>query len=353
MPPSPPDGDTPAQPLEEPATRLPPEVPFRQGVVILPQGLQLEREEPIVPCHIGWQSMGPEDAPVVVALGGISAQRHIAAHAGNHAAGWWEVVTGPGKALDTERYRIVGMDWIGGPGDSSSPRRRPGLHGIPAVTTGDQAAGVAAVLDHLGVRRAHALVGASYGAMVGLAFGARFPRRARHIMAVSGAHESHPMATALRSLQRRIVLNGYREGGNAREAVVLARALAMTTYRSALEFRERFSNVPRLEDGMYRFPVEDYLEHQGRRFAERFHPDHFLYLCQSLDLHRVDPYVIGAPVTLVSVLEDTLVLPEQMRELAAALPDGRLVEIRSPMGHDAFLTEGEVMGRLLREVLEG
>jgi homoserine O-acetyltransferase/O-succinyltransferase len=323
-----------------------------RAVVELTRGLPLEREDPIPRCRIGYEWIGNPEGPVVVALGGISADGHVTPHAAHGVAGWWERLVGPGRALDTRRVRVVGIDWIGGPGRSSAPARRPGPGGIPAVTTGDQAAALAAVLDHLGVERAPAVVGASYGAMVALSFGARFPERAGRILAISGAHESHPMATALRSLQRRIALLAHARGAT-REGLVLARSLAMTTYRSPEEFRERFDMEPRYEPGGFRFPVEDYLEHHGRRFAERFELDHFLYLNQSLDLHRVEPEAIETPAILLAVAEDALVPLWQMRELHRRLgAPGELVEISSPMAHDAFLVEEDSVGSVVRRVME-
>lgn len=323
------------------------------GSFVLEEGLALEREEAVVPCRIGYEAFGAVDGPVVVVMGGISADRHIAPHAADDSPGWWSLFTGPGLPLDTDRYRVVGMDWIGGPGESSGPVELPGPDGIPAVTTGDQAAAVAALLDHLGVERAHSIVGASYGAMVALVFGARFPERTRHLFVIAGAHASHPMATALRSLQRRIVLFGY-EKGNANEAVVIARSLAMTTYRPPHELKERFPLDVRIEDGHYRFSVEDYLEYQGRKFAARYDPDHFLYLCQSLDLHAVEPEEITVPTTLLAVEEDQLVPLWQKRELAARLAGPvELIEISALTGHDAFLTEKEKVGPIVRRVLGG
>lgn len=327
--------------------------PAGKGVVRLEGGFRLEREPALPEGRIGFEWVGNPDGPTVVVLGGISADAHPCAHELDTNHGWWDPLVGPGRALDTGRLRVVGMDWVGGPGGSSAPPRAPGSGAIPVVTTGDQARALAAVLDHLGMERVDAVVGASYGAMVALAFGAHHPERASRLVAISGAHESHPMATALRSIQRRIALLG--EGtGDTRSGLILARALAMTTYRTALEFRGRFDMTPSIESGAFRFPVDEYLEHHGRRFADRFELDHFLCLCQSLDLHRVDPAHVRVPTTLLAVEEDTLVPPWQVRELHQALAaPSELVEIRSPYGHDAFLVEEVAVGDVLRRLTGG
>lgn len=328
----------------------PPDVPWETGVVTLDEGLELEEAGTIRPCRIAYEWVGAPEAPTVVVLGGISADRHVASHGGDGAPGWWEPFVGPGRGLDTAGNRVLAIDWLAGPGGSSAPDRAPGPDGIPPVTTFDQAAAVAAVLDELRVERLRGFVGASYGAMVALAFGAWYPGRVERLVSISGAHESHPMATALRALQRRIALFGE-EVGRPKEGLVLARALAMTTYRSQEEFRERFSGPPEAGEGGLRFPVESYLEHQGRKFAERFRSDHFLYLCQSLDLHRVAPEEIRVPVTLLSVDEDTLVPPWQMRELRDRLAgEVELVAFSSLYGHDAFLKEEERVGGLLQRL---
>lgn len=320
------------------------------GATTLSEGLVLEDAGPIRPCRIAYEWVGEEGPPTVVVLGGISADRHVASSREDPEPGWWEPFVGPGRGLDTRGNRVLAIDWIGGPGGSSAPAEAPGPGGIPPITTFDQAAAVVAVMDDLGVQRIRGFVGASYGAMVALAFGAKYPERVDRLVPISGAHESHPMATALRALQRRIALFGERTG-RPREGLVLARSLAMTTYRSAQEFQERFSGPPRHEDGVLRFPVEDYLEHQGEKFADRFRSDHFLYLCQSLDLHAVEPEEISVPATLVAVEEDTLVPLWQMEDLRDRLAgEVELVSYSSLYGHDAFLKEEDRMNDLLRRL---
>ncbi len=340
------------------------------GVLRLAHPLLLEHGGGLEQCHIAYEVLGRPGLPIVVVLGGISAGRHLAAHRHNAEVGWWQDQVGDERAIDTTRFCALGIDWLGGAGASSRPARRlrPDTSAalrdarttgasapdppFPLVSTRDQARAIAAVLDHLGVASVQAIVGASYGGMVALAFAELFPGRVDCAVVLSAAHCSHPMATALRSLQRRVVRLGI-ESDNPTEALRIARGLAMTSYRTAEEFAERFTQEPRLDADGIRFPVEDYLEYCGVRFAEVFPPEAFLRLSESIDLHRVDPGKINVPTTLVVVKSDALVPPWQMRELARCLEGPvTLVEIESIYGHDAFLKEETLVAEVLEDALE-
>ena len=267
---------------------------------------------------------------VIVVLGGISATADVTA--------WWPELVGPGRALDTNRDRVIGFDYETRAAWKAAP--------TAPVTTADQAVALAAHLDALGIRRVAAIVGSSYGGMVALAFAAAFPGRIGHAFVISAAHVSHPMTTALRSIQRRIVQLGL-DTGTGREALAIARGLAMTTYRTAEEFEERFSPLP--SGNPPRWDVEEYLESRGTEWTTRTTPERFLALSLSLDLHSIDPASITVPTTLVAVKEDRLVPFEQVRALYRRLPRrAGFHAISSKFGHDAFLKEPAALGAILR-----
>lgn len=320
--------------------------PFVDDVIRLDR-VELELGGTLPNVDVAYTRYGSGALPAVVVLGGISSGRLVAAPTGAGAAGWWQEMVGPGRAIDVRRHTVIGLDFLGGAGGSTGASAPD----FPRVTTQDQARLVAAVLNHLGIRRAATVVGSSYGGMVALAFGALFGDRADRLLVISAAHESHPMATALRSLQRRAVRLGL---GTDRlhEGMAIARGLAMTTYRTAGEFAERFGGAPEDTPAGPRFPVEAYLEHHGDLFSRRFSPWSFLCLSESIDLHRVDPTRVETPATLVSVDGDTLVPPWQMRALAAGMrPGATLTEIQSDFGHDAFLKEVGAISEIIRTTL--
>ncbi|MBA3671933.1 MAG: homoserine O-succinyltransferase [Gemmatimonadaceae bacterium] len=295
------------------------------------------------PRALACEVAGPADAPMLVALGGISATRHVTAHAGDRRPGWWEGIVGDGCAIDTRSRAVLGVDFLDG---GRAPDGRP----ADIVTTHDQAAALVQQLDRFGVERVD-IVGASYGGMVALALAERWPERVRRMVVISAAHRSDPMATALRAVQRRIIELGL---GTEREleAMAVARALAMTTYRTRAEFDGRFSLATTGNGAHVEFDVEQYLMRAGARFAERTPPERQLALSLSADLHVVDPRRIRVPATLVAAQGDVLVPGAQMRALASAFgAPATLVQLRSRRGHDAFLTEPVRMTRILRAAL--
>lgn len=302
--------------------------------------------------QVAWRLTGPVHGPIVVVLGGISADRHVAPTEAH--PGWWPGLVGPCRAVDTRRYRVLSFDWLGGSGGTSGPA--PGSFGrqpFPAVSPDDQAQVLVRILGQLGVTSLHGFIGASYGGMVALAFAAAHPDRVERLVVVSAAHRAHGLATAWRSIQRRIVRLGL-TSGVAEQALALSRGLAMTTYRSPEEFDARFAGTPTPDDGFYRFPVDDYLDARGADFVNRIVPESYLALSESIDLQDVDPGRVLTPATLVAVRQDQLVPLVQMRDLARRLRARcRLVEIDSLFGHDAFLKEDDVLTPVFIDALEG
>lgn len=282
---------------------------------------------------------GAPDAPTIIVQGGISADRDVTRDDAA-APGWWQPLVAAGAAIDLAHWRVLAIDWV-----------VPGELGTKTISSEDQADVLAALLDALGVAKVHAFVGSSYGAMVALAFAVRHPQRVDRLVLLAGAHHAHPLSTAQRSVQRGIVRLGQ-TSGHIDVALALARELAMTTYRGSAEFGRRFTGAPEWRGDRFHFPVEDYLEHQGRRFVERFDADRFLALSESIDLHDVEPERIPLPATLIGFPSDRLVPLADLCELQRRLRGPATLEVvESPYGHDAFLKEPEQLAPLLRAAL--
>jgi homoserine O-acetyltransferase len=283
---------------------------------------------------------GVPGAPTVIVQGGISADRDACSTGEHPAPGWWEALVGVDRAIDLGRLRVLAIDWLDAEG-----------LGAPSISSADQADALAALLDALGLVRVEAFVGASYGAMVGLAFAARHAARLSRLVLLAGAHRPHPLATAQRAVQRGIVKLGL-DNGCVAEALSLARQLALTTYRSGEEIGRRFAGGVECRDGEFRLPVQDWLEHHGRRFGAHFGAQRYLALSESIDLHDVDPESVHTPTALIGFASDRLVPLADLCELQQRLGAPASLEvIETPYGHDGFLKEHERLAPLLREAL--
>jgi homoserine O-acetyltransferase/O-succinyltransferase len=319
-----------------------PDAVVREGILDVPGEISLYHGGKLSGMCIAWRLVGPANAPVICALGGISANRRVFVTE-DPRQGWWSEVVGPERALDANRFRVLSFDYLGGSAESTGPTgdlTSADPSPFPSISSYDQAELLVRLLNNLGLKSLRAIVGGSYGGMVALAFGERYPERVGHLIVIGAADRTHPMATAWRSVQRRMVRLAA-ECGRAKDGLQLARALAMSTYRSSEEFAARFDGAPAHDGERFVFPVEQYLFARGSDFAERYKPQAVLCLSESIDLHHVDATRIFVPTTIVAVREDQLVPLADLRGLAARLPAAKLHEISSIYGHDAFLKESD------------
>ena len=324
--------------MPTPSPMPPPLIHGRDIHAIIPADFQLESGERLMADRIQGRLHGPDDGPLIAVAGGISSGRFPALDA-EGAPGWWPWLVCRGGAVDPGRARVLAFDFL--PGNDQ---------GTVTITATDQARLLALLLDGIGEPRLDAFVGASYGGIVALAFAAAFPDRIGRLVVISAAHRTHPMATAWRGLQRRI-LTFARKAGQEAEGIALARELAMTSYRTPEEFGLRFASTAPAAAGES-YPVCEYLTARGAAYGQVMAVDRWISLSDSLDRHVVAPEQILAPLTLVGFTSDRLVPIDDLRDLAARVPAlKRFVEAPSIFGHDAFLKERELISRTLTDAL--
>lgn len=280
---------------------------------------------------------GPSNAPLLLVLGGISADASVA-QTTNGGPGWWSSLFGEGALLGTQGYRILGIDFIADEGGAYAP------------DTFEQAGIIADTLEAIG-EEPIAIIGASYGAMVALAHAQRYAAQTP-LVVISAPAEPHPMATAQRSLQRQVVRLG-RDHGCPGAALAIARGMAMLTYRTAPEFAGRFHGGISGTGPLSASQPMEYLEARGGAYVEAMSPGRFLSLSASIDRHRVDPSEIRCPALVIGVEQDQLVPIGDVASLAARLAGPtRFRAIGSIYGHDAFLKEPGLLGRLIGGFLD-
>jgi homoserine O-acetyltransferase len=287
--------------------------------------------------RLRWETLGDPRSPAVVVLGGISADRHVAASAEFPEPGWWDAQVGTRRPIDPAGHHVIAIDWLGADGSVDLP-----------LDTSDQADALITVLDHLGIGRLSAFVGCSYGALVGLQVAVRYRRRLDALVAISGTDRANPYAAAYRSLQRQVVALGVAHDDGP-SALALARQLGMLSYRTPSEFARRFPEPTQLVGDRARCSPQGYLEARGAHYAAAWTPTAFSRLSESIDLHKIDPGAVRVPTTLAAVEGDWLAPPADVERLAAGAGGPATVHlINSTYGHDAFLKETEQVAAVLR-----
>jgi len=303
--------------------------------VLLPADFRLMSGERLSRPELQLRLHGDPSNPVVAVAGGISAGR-VVADAGAET-GWWRDIVGEGASIDLGRFCVIGFDFLPNAGETAR-----------TISTHDQARALARALSSLKIESLAAFVGASYGGMVGLAFAEKYPRRIGRLCAISAADRPHPVSTALRGVQRRIVEFARRCGAGA-EGVSLARQLAMVTYRTPEEFAARFAHAPGAAAGDA-YEVCEYLIARGE--AYRMSPERYVTLSDSIDRHQVKSSNIGVPSLFIASKSDRLVPAEDMRRLAGEIVNARYFEFDSLFGHDAFLKETATIGPVIKSFIE-
>lgn len=280
------------------------------------------------------------------------------------ADAWWEPLIGPGRALDTSRHPVIAANLLGSCYGSSGPREVSD-GSFPLLTTADLARAHIPLLAHLDITRVALATGGSLGGMVALQWGLLTPVLVERLVVFAAPARTSAQAIAWNAAQRLAIEadpawagGRYLPGRGPTAGLAAARAIAMITYRSQLEFEERFGRSQTRTPG--RFDVDHYLRRHGQKLVDRFDARCYTTLMQAMDLHDVgDPATAGrhtaravAEVIGVGIDSDILYYPSEVRDWVGAYARGgaaaRYEEIGTPYGHDAFLIEFEQVERILR-----
>jgi homoserine O-acetyltransferase/O-succinyltransferase len=289
--------------------------------------------------RVTYRRDGPPAAPAVLVV-------HALTGSADAAGDWWKPLIGPGRALDTTERQVICLNLLGSCYGTTGPRE---LAPFPDITPRDMARAQWTALDALGVPSLELVVGGSLGGMVALEVALERPAAVEAVMPLAAPARIGNLAAAWNHIQLQL-LSLDRDRG-----LELARQLAMTTYRSEVDFDTR--------DG-----IGSYLEHQGVKLRHRFHAGAYAALVGAMNAHDVgrgrggvvDAFRrladAGVAVHGVGIEGDILYGPRQVRALVDAArsagADASYREIRSDKGHDAFLVEWDQLTAILREALE-
>jgi homoserine O-acetyltransferase len=280
---------------------------------------------------------------------------------------WWGPIVGPGLPLDTSRHAIVAANLLGSCYGSTGPTEWAAHRhtAFPVLTPTDLARVHEPLLASLGVERVALATGGSLGGMVALewAKGTRIPTD--RVVVFGAPAVTSAQSIAWNAAQRMAIeadpawLGGrYHPEPGPAAGLAAARAIAMITYRSSIEFDARFGRERKRHPPA--FDVDYYLRRQGEKLVARFDAASYVTLTHAMDLHDVGNHADAARASASRVSEivgvgidtDILYPAAEVRGWVEAYrphANARYVEIASAFGHDAFLIEFDQVAAILSD----
>ena len=350
-----------------------------------PNELKLVSGKALGPITLAYETCGTlnkDKTNAILVEHALSGDAHVAGfHEGENIPGWWDVMIGPGKALDTEKYFVICSNVIGGCKGSTGPSSvdpktgKPYALDFPIITIEDMVKAQTHLIDHLGIKKLLCVVGGSMGGMQVLQWVAAYPERIRSAIPIATAAKHSPQQIAFDEVGRQAVMadpawnngNYYDKLEKPERGLAVARMIGHITYMSDTSMEEKFSR--RLKDKDYSFSftadfeVEGYLRYRGDNFVKRFDANAYLYLTKAMDYfdlsgERLLPESKHADVKflVIAFKSDWLYPSYQSQDIVRQLKirgiDATYCEVRSTYGHDAFLLEVEEETHLIKHFLK-
>src|SRR5215472_4231177 len=298
--------------------------------------------------------------------------------------GWWNMMVGPGRPIDTNRFFVICANVIGGCMGSTGPASIDPMTGkpfglnFPLVTVRDMVRAQAMLLDALGIERLLMVIGGSMGGMQVLQWAASYPERVRAAVPIACAARHSAQNIAFHEVGRQAIMADpdwkggeyQRHGFSPSKGLAVARMAAHITYLSEAALQRKFGrNLQNREALSFQFApdfqIESYLHHQGMSFVDRFDANSYLYITRAMDYFDLAEENGGqlsevfrlnaARFCIISFSSDWLFPPVENKRIAHALnavaAQVSFVEIKTDKGHDSFLLDEPEMFATVRGFL--
>jgi homoserine O-acetyltransferase len=295
------------------------------------------------------------------------------------AAGYWDAIIGPGKAIDTDKYFVVSADtlvnlnvkspMVGtvGPATVNPDTGKPYGSTFPVVSMKDSVRVHKALVDSLGIKKLRAVAGASGGSIQAMEWGAEYPELVERVVHVIGPGlDIHPYVIGLLDIwMMPIKMDPNWKGGDyfggmePNEGVAQAlKTVTLTAlhfgwaekvhgYKWAGESKNPGDAMGNL------FAIEDSLYKTGVARAAATDAAHFVWMAKANQLYSLEKEQsrIKANVLFLPAKTDMIFPPELSRRWAEKLKAQgnhvELYEIEGTSGHlDGLFSIGKVADRI-------
>ncbi len=345
--------------------------------------LELESGKRLGPIDVAYETYGELNNAgdnAVLICHALSGNAHAAGvnSPSDRKPGWWDIMVGPGKGIDTNKYFVICSNFLGGCSGTTGPSSiNPGTgkpYGLdfPIITVADMVKVQKLLVDKLGIKELLSVIGGSIGGMQVLQWAIAYPDFVKSAIAIATTTHLGAQSIAFDAVGRNAILadsnfsgGKYHGAESPDRGLAIARMIGHITYLSEQGMRAKFGReLRKAESYSYdfnsEFAVETYLDYQGQSFVERFDANSYLYITKAADYFdlqkeygSLEKAFTGTKsrFLVISFASDWLFTPAQSKAmvdaLAASGKDVSYCDIASPYGHDAFLLEPEVLGRYI------
>lgn len=348
--------------------------------VVLESGVVLDD---VVVAYETYGELNREKNNAVFVCHALTGDAHAAGwHEGDSKPGWWDILIGPGKALNSEEYFIICSNVLGGCKGTTGPLSinpvtdRPYGLDFPVITIKDMVDVQKILVDSFGISELQAVVGGSMGGMQVLQWLVSYPGMVKKAVPIATTGRSSPQQIAFNEVGRQSIISDlnwdhgdyYETGKVPSNGLSIARMIAHITYLSEQSMYLKFGRDLQDKDEVtydlnMDFQVESYLHHQGESFVKRFDANSYLYITKAVDLFDLsvnDSLIDGfqnvdSKVLVIAIDSDWLYPTDQLMEIVTALNandvEVSFSEIKSSYGHDAFLLEKGQLNYVISQFL--
>ncbi|MGU9979843.1 homoserine O-acetyltransferase [Phreatobacter sp. HK31-P] len=355
------------------------------------------RDEPLVldagialaPFQIAYRTYGRLNAArsnAILVCHALTGDQHVASdNPVTGKPGWWEIMIGPGKPIDTDRYFVISSNVLGGcmgttgPASTDPATGEPYGLSLPLITIPDMVRAQAMLVKRLGIDTLFSVVGGSMGGMQVLQWATQYRDLVFSAMPIATAARHSAQNIAFHEVGRQAIMadpewRGGRylaEGARPSDGLAVARMAAHITYLSDAALHRKFGRRFQDRDAPTfsfdaDFQVESYLRYQGEAFVERFDANSYLYVTRAMDYFDIAADHGGTLARafagtktrfcVVSFTSDWLFPTADSRQVVHALNAAgasvSFAEITSDKGHDAFLLDEPELFAITRGFLE-
>jgi homoserine O-acetyltransferase len=350
--------------------------------------LELECGKKLGPIDVAYETYGQLNEAgdnAVLICHALSGNAHVAGvnSPDDRKPGWWDVMVGPGKGIDTNKYFVICSNFLGGCSGTTGPcsinpeTQKPYGLDFPIITIADMVKVQKLLLDKLGIKKLLAVIGGSIGGMQVLQWAIEYPDFVKAAIPIATTAHLGAQSIAFDAVGRNAILadsnfaSGQYHGRQGPDrGLAIARMIGHITYLSEEGMRQKFGRQLRSAkqysyDFDSEFTVETYLDYQGQTFVERFDANSYLYITKASDYFDLAKGYgsltkafanTKSRFLIVSFASDWLYTPEQSKAIVNALvanrKDASYCDIASPYGHDAFLLEPEALGSFISGFLD-